>query len=364
MNTNEEDHSSNSDGISNRDQLPGGDGAFTAEGPPLPDDLEARSTEQTCAQAAEALLPGATVRTARELAEEEFEPLQPLVTFEGRPVLHEGMSLLAAKPKMGKSMLAMNISVAVATGGVALGHGEARQGRVLYLDLDGCERDMQERLHAMCDRDPAPTQFHAVHPAGQFPTGEEAVEHLEMLTGRYDLIILDTVNRVRPTTDGRRNAYHADYDFLHPLAQMGREHGTSILAIHHLNKNQRSDPLDKVSGSTGMTAAVETVMVLDGERGKGEAELKIHSRRGDEHHDLEFDDTLLTWKLGGIPEPGTDARKEVWDALKDADGWTRLGDLQDVLGTQKNTISEHLKKLKQKDDMPVKRDEQGRYRAA
>jgi hypothetical protein len=40
MNTNEEDHSSNSDGISNRDQLVGGDGAVTAEQRPEQDHLQ------------------------------------------------------------------------------------------------------------------------------------------------------------------------------------------------------------------------------------------------------------------------------------------------------------------------------------
>jgi len=366
MNTNEEDHSSNSDGISSRDQLVGGDGAVTAEGPPLPDDLEARSTEQRCAQAAEALLPGATVRTARELAEEEFEPLEPFVTYEGRTVLHEGMTLFAAKPKMGKTMLAMNISVAVASGGVALGHGQARQGRVLYIDLDGAERDFKARLHSMCGppKD-QPKQLHPCHFEGEVPKGKQAVDYMAMLTGRYDLIVIDTVNRFRPAGGQDDNAYYSDYEFLHPIARMGREHGTSVLAIHHCKKSNSGDFLDSISGSTGLTAAPESAMVLDGDRDSDEAELRQETRRGPiETFQLEFDDRLLTWKLGGIPEPATDARKEVWDALKRADGWTRLGELTEVLGTKKNTISEHLKKLKHEDEMPVERDEQGRYRAA
>lgn len=329
------------------------------EGDDSPDD------DELLALATSALCDGLNVRTAPQLQQEEFEPLTPLVSYEDRPVLHEGTSLMAAKPKMGKTMLAMNMAVAVASGGRALGHGDARDGRVMYLDLDGSERDMQDRLEAMCRTgSTGPKKLHTAHADGHVPrVGEGAMHFLKRVAQRYDLIIIDTLKRLRPRTDGRRSAYDEDYEFLHPIARLGREHDASILAIHHLNKAQRGDPLDKVSGSTGLTAAPESVMVLEGERGTGKAELAMQSRRGpDDTFQLEFDDTLLTWKLGGIAEPGTDARAKVWNALNAADGWVHYTDLADDLDRSSSTVNQHLGKLEKEDRMPMESDGDGRYR--
>jgi RecA-family ATPase len=297
--------------------------------------------------------------------EQSFPPLEPLVTYNDRAVLHEGMSLLAAKPKMGKSMLALNIALAVSSGGTALGYGEAREGSVLYLDLDGSERDAQERLKAMCPASSLPTALHIAHPDGHVPKlNEEGHDHLKYFAERYDLIVVDTVKRLRPRTDGERSAYDTDYEFLHPIARIGRQHDASILAIHHLNKAQRGDPLDKVSGSTGLTAAPETVMVLEGDRESEEAELVVQSRRGpDDRFHLEFDERLLTWRLGGIPTPGTDRRQEVWAKLKGADGWIHYTELAERLDVDACTANQHLNKLKYEDRMPIE-DNDGEYRAA
>jgi RecA-family ATPase len=298
--------------------------------------------------------------------EEDMPPLDPLVSYDERPVLHEGTSLLAAKPKMGKTMLALNISIAVACGGIALGHGEARKGRVLYLDLDGSERDMQNRIEEMCSRrDGVPEALHTAHPDERVPKVNEGMLHyLSQTVPAYELVVIDTLKRIRPRTDGRRNAYDEDYEFLHPIARLGRDHDTSILAVHHLNKSQRGDPLDKVSGSTGLTAAPESVMVLEGERGTGKAELAMQSRRGpDDTFQLEFDDTLLTWKLGGCRKPGTEGRKEVWDHVEDCgpDDPIHYKVLADRLGLDPSTVSTRLNNLFNEDEMPIEKDGNGNY---
>ena len=50
-------------------------------------------------------------------------------------ILPEGLTLLAGKPKLGKSWLALSVALSIAAGGVALGAQPVAKGHVLYLAL-------------------------------------------------------------------------------------------------------------------------------------------------------------------------------------------------------------------------------------
>lgn len=79
--------------------------------------------------------------SADALATTVFEPITCIVPG----YIVEGLTLLAGKPKAGKSYLALNIAYAIATGGQVLG-AEVEQGDVLYLALEDNERRLQRRL--------------------------------------------------------------------------------------------------------------------------------------------------------------------------------------------------------------------------
>ena len=61
-------------------------------------------------------------------------------------LLPAGFSVLAGKPKLGKSWLGLDIALAVALGGVALGSIHVSQGDVLYLALEDTTRRLQTRI--------------------------------------------------------------------------------------------------------------------------------------------------------------------------------------------------------------------------
>jgi len=307
------------------------------------------------------------IQTATDLVGEDLDPLRPLVTTEDRTVLPEGTTLLAAKPKVGKSFLAMNVAVGIASGGKALGHAAPRQGRVLYLNLDGWKRGTQQRIEAMFGDEPCgpPDNLHFLH--GSFPTvGDGGLPLLDEWCSEHpdtELVIVDVLEDLWPATDGRRNLYREEYDLLSSIADKGREHDTSILLVHHLNKLQDGDALDKVSGSTALTGAVENVLLLDSERGSSEATLEVYPREGpDERFTLEFDDQIQTWVIGGLPTPNTPEREEVWNVLQEADGALQLGDIAGKVGKQKNAVSNLLTGMYQ-NGIPVERTETGSYRA-
>src|SRR5262245_25770067 len=74
-------------------------------------------------------------------------------------LLAQGCTLLAGPPKVGKSWLALNIAVAVATGGKALGTIDVEAGDVLLLALEDNGRRLQNRLGLVLEGDAAPERL-------------------------------------------------------------------------------------------------------------------------------------------------------------------------------------------------------------
>lgn len=76
--------------------------------------------------------------SAYELDHKEFPPVNWAVP----DLIPEGVTILSGKPKIGKSWLMLNIAIAVASGGMALGKTKCEQGKVLY----AANEDNQRRL--------------------------------------------------------------------------------------------------------------------------------------------------------------------------------------------------------------------------
>src|SRR5207249_4395037 len=88
---------------------------------------------------------GPTIIEARQLLEAELR--DPNFAVPG--ILPEGLTLLAGKPKTGKSWFAFGNAIAVASGGRALGCIPVDRGDVLYLALEDTQRRLQQRLKAI-----------------------------------------------------------------------------------------------------------------------------------------------------------------------------------------------------------------------
>lgn len=111
----------------------------------------------------------------------------------------EGVALLAGKPKLGKSWLAMGLRVAVASGGVAFGNVRVEKGSALYLALEDKERRLQFRLKKILARTEVPDGLHySVECPRLDEGGVEAVEG--WLRSRPDarLVVIDNLAKIRP----------------------------------------------------------------------------------------------------------------------------------------------------------------------
>jgi len=79
-------------------------------------------------------------KIARDLMKKTFPKVQEIVPG----ILPVGVTILASSPKLGKSRFMLDVSIAVASGGKALGNINVEQGDILYLCLEDSEQLLQE----------------------------------------------------------------------------------------------------------------------------------------------------------------------------------------------------------------------------
>jgi len=248
----------------------------------------------------------------------------PLVRWAVPDILPEGLTLLAGKPKLGKSWLALSLALSIAAGGVALGKQPVAQGDVLYLALEENARRLQARaqqLLASMPGVPGGLDFALDWPR----LAEGGLSHLEDYLKTHPnirLVVVDTWAKVAPRTDTRRcTQYEGDYEALTPLKRLADTYHVSILAVHHLRKTGASDVLDEITGSTGMTGAVDGTLILKRERGQMDATLFVTGRdiECEQQLVLRFEAETAQWLLlGNAEEVGhSRARKEILDLLRE-----------------------------------------------
>jgi hypothetical protein len=198
-------------------------------------------------------------------------------------VLPPGATLFTGRSKDGKSLLAWNLCVAVATGGKALGTFDVPQGDVLYLCLEDGERRAQKRLDDqmayMGMQDPPDNLEIVTRDTSTVGDGFEA-----KMTGWLEdhpqarLIVIDILEKVRPKRSHTGSVYAEDYAALSPIQQIAQDRNVAILVIHHSNKTKPEDFRDSASGSMGLLAACDTFWSLARLAGAADAVLNIIGR--------------------------------------------------------------------------------------
>jgi hypothetical protein len=223
-------------------------------------------------------------------------------------MIPEGVIIFAGKPKAGKSVLALNIAVAVALGGKCLGQ-DVEKGGVLYLHLEDNQRRIQRRIKAMLPLDEysggisaAPNNLYLYH---KWPRiGEGGLRALDnfLKENRSRLVIIDTFKMFQPhltKKDNKKIQYEIDYDRVSSLREIAERHRTTIKLIMHARKQASEDPIDLISGTLGISGAVDSVMVLYDRRGK-RAKLFVQGRDVDsEVYAVVYSPECWTWYILG-----------------------------------------------------------------
>ena len=193
--------------------------------------------------------------TAEQLQRAPYSPVPFLVD----ELIPEGLHILAGAPKIGKSWLALWLCLCVSQG-QPLWNFATTQGEVLYLSLEDSYRRIQSRLFDLTD-DAPPTLYFAIM-ADTLKHGlEQQIEQFLTEHPATRLVVIDTLQRVR-SAGSDSNLYANDYQDIGLLKQLADRHHIAILLIHHLRKLHDDDPMNMISGSTGLSGAADSAFVL------------------------------------------------------------------------------------------------------
>lgn len=168
-----------------------------------------------------------------------------------------GLSILAAKPKVGKSTVARNFALALAKGEPAfLGRSIAGSGPVLYLALEEKRSEVKKHFKRMGATENLPIYIHT----GSAP--EEAIPELRkaIIESQAVLAIVDPLQRMIRMRD--LNDYSSVSLVLEELMQIARDTNCHILLIHHANKGMVREGGDSILGSTALFGSVDCALIM------------------------------------------------------------------------------------------------------
>jgi hypothetical protein len=242
--------------------------------------------------------PGAAwpgVQTAEELLAKDLPPIHWFV----KDLIAEGVTVLAGKPKKGKSTLCLNLALDVASGRPALGHFDTTRCEVLYLAIEDKQRRMQKRLRQVLYERKVPKGLYLTYTWNTVDAG--GIADLERFLDAHTLVgvvIIDTFTRLRSRVRGR-SSYLEDYDALTPLQKLAKARGIAIIVVYHTRKVAAEDPLDEINATMGLAGNADNILVLRNVSGVTELCRQGRDYEDDETYALTGDPVCLRWTFGG-----------------------------------------------------------------
>lgn len=227
------------------------------------------------------------------------QPLRP-PDFVVDSLLSQGLHILAGSPKVGKSWLVLWLAVMVAKG-EPVWDMATRQSHTLYLCLEDSVLRIQNRLFEITED--APESVHFCTECAPIGQGlEEQIETFSMEHPGTVLVIIDTLQMVRPIHDA---TYANDYRDMSVLKRLADRLGLAILLIHHLRKEKAEDVFHRISGTTAISGAVDPNFTLvEKRRGSGRAKLTCIGR------DIEYRELELERNADNVWELLSDSRTQ------------------------------------------------------
>lgn len=216
-------------------------------------------------------------------------------------LLPEGLTLLCGAPKAGKSWLALDAALHVASGQPFWGH-RTSAGRVLLFALEDSTRRMKARLERLLEGrdDLSPALLYPCFSVPPLETGFASGLDAQLTDfggeDRVSLVIVDTLGKIR--TASKLDGFQRDYEQLAALKTIADKHHVALVVVHHLRKLWSADPFEQISGTNAILGASDAAFVLkrDG-RTERNATLFFTSRDADDKEmALRFDESCR-WNL-------------------------------------------------------------------
>ncbi len=250
--------------------------------------LDALKNEQRSSKRQD--IPDHELLDAAHFIEEQIAP--PRCVIPG--LLYEGITLLVANPKAGKSLLVLMLLFRL-----ALHLNKDISGSGLYFALEDSRFDLQQRMRNMLQGTPLGEGL--LFLAFQSRTVSDGlIEQLErdlMLHPEISFVVLDTYAKIKPARGTSKDISAYDRDSLESLRDVAYKYHVAILIVHHTNKRiAHDDPFDKIAGTQQLRAVVDNTFMLVRTRGESVGKLYTQGRKVQELDiDMTLDDFSGIW---------------------------------------------------------------------
>lgn len=266
----------------------------------------------------------------------------PDIRYVCNPYVPEGLTILAGRPKIGKTTLARGLMAAASSSDEFLGK-KCEVTNSLFLSLEESERLVRRKFSTIsnANTDRIDLQF-------SWPRGEEGVNALRdylFMNPEIKLVVIDSLSKFRSLEGKASQQFLQDYEAVSALQNLAKEfEGLAIVLLHHTTKAFHEDPIDCISGTYGISAAMDSFSVLRMNAGK--YQFSCGGRDWDEEiSDFELERKDKGWVLLGswdseiASQPP--ARGQVLEILK-REGVVTGDGIAKRLSITKQTASQHL----------------------
>jgi AAA domain/IclR helix-turn-helix domain len=295
--------------------------------------------------------PRKLISSAAALRTKVFAPVKSVVPG----YIVEGATILAGRPKLGKSWLMLEVGLAVSRAGTCLGDIVCGGGDVLYLALEDNERRLQSRMTKLMGfAGEWPTRFQY---ATEWPRADAGgLDNIRQWIASAEhprLVVVDVLAMFRSPRQKDQQPYESDYAAIQGLQAIASQTAVAIVIVHHLRKSAADvDPFEKVSGTLGLSGAADAVLILDRD-GNGTT-LYGRGRDLDEVETaVEFGRESCRWHvLGAAAEVRmTEERSAILSFLIGEDDPVRISDIATATGMPRNNVDQLLFKLAKAGDV-------------
>ena len=222
-------------------------------------------------------------------------------------LIPNGLVILGAPSKLGKSWFCLQLANAVAQGAPNFLGFKINKGKVLYLALEDSEYRIKER-NTKQGNIPSDDVYFWTKSSTLKKDGAGLISELEIFLANVDgisLIIIDVFQKIRDEQGLKESSYSYDYRNLGQLKELADKHAISILLVHHTRKmKDLDDPFNNLSGTTGIMGSADTSLILDQDATiKSPNKIVTMYARGRDHEEvelcIEFDKNKCIWKRYG-----------------------------------------------------------------
>lgn len=205
-----------------------------------------------------------------------------------KDILSEGLTMLSAKPKAGKSWMVHNLGLAIVNEIPALGHFPiVTSGKTLNICLEDTLGSAKERMEMII---PSNNRYgHRI--ACGWPSydagGLDELQKRLLNDPKIRLISIDTYAKFRGRKGQNDDSYAGELADLNELYQIATYFKVGILIVHHLKKSTTEDPLDQILGSTALAATCDSHLILVRKNDRQDMTAVLHAV-GRRVHDTQF----------------------------------------------------------------------------